>query len=560
MKQKNPQKQYIIRFYFLIGVFFLCFFALIWRVFYLNILRRNFLQHQSDIRAVRVVDIPAHRGMILDRNGKPLAISSAVDSVWINPQILIASNEQLVKLAHLLNVPYDLIKRRDSKTTRRSFVYLRRHINPNLKEKIKALNISGLFFQREYQRFYPSAEVFAHVLGFTNIDDRGQEGLELAYDSWLYGVPGKRRVLKDRLGHIIANLEVIKQPQPGHNLVLSLDSRIQYLAYRVLKSVVNKYHAASGSVVVLDVKTGEILAMVNQPSYNPNDRHANLDSSYRNRAVTDVFEPGSTMKAFSITSALESGKYTPDTKIDTNPGWMVIDGNTINDEHINHGVLTVTGVLQKSSNVGVAKMTLSLPPEHLWAVLHGFGFGERTASGFPGEASGSLINRRIWRPFVLATLAFGYAISVTPLQLACAYAVIAADGLRRPVTFLKLAPAQVPAGTRVIGTKVAHEMLKMLQSVVHPGGTGTQAQISGYTVAGKTGTANIADKHGYNKKAYTASFVGIAPVTRPRLVVAVVLRKPQGSHYGGLVAAPAFAKIMSGALRIMDVVPDKVSK
>jgi cell division protein FtsI (penicillin-binding protein 3) len=520
----------------------------------LNVLERSFLQKQSNARVIRIVDIPAHRGMIIDRNGLPLAISTPVDAIWVNPQIFIATPQQLAKLANLLHIPYHSLQKKVNKKSGRWFIYLKRHVAPALSAKIKELNIFGLFFRREYRRYYPEGEVTAHILGFTNIDDHGQEALELAYNSWLRGTDGKRRVLKDRLGHVIAIMNTLQKPEQGNNLMLSIDEKIQYLSYLELKKTIKKYHADSGSIVVLNVKSGEILAMVNQPSYNPNAAHLKHDSSYRNRAVTDVFEPGSTMKTFSIISALESGKYKPNTKIDTNPGWFILDGNTIKDEGINHGVLTVTGMLQKSSNIGIAKMTLSLPAEHLWNVLHTIGFGERTASGFPGEVAGSLANHRIWPSFVLATLSFGYAMTITPLQLACAYAVIANDGIKLAVTFVKR--DNPPNGEQVISSKVAQEMLVMLESVVKSGGTGTRANVHGYRVAGKTGTANIAGPHGYNKKRHMASFVGIAPVSDPQLIVAVVIKNPRGQDYGGLVAAPAFAHVMGGALRMMGVSPD----
>lgn len=549
-------KDYARRFYFLIVILILCLIAIIWRMADLNILKRSFLQQQSNARSIRMVDIPAHRGMITDRNGVPLAISTPVDAVWINPQIFSASSRQFIELASLLHISGRFLQRKINKNAGRWFVYLKRQVTPQISAKIKDLNIPGLFLTREYRRYYPEGEITAHILGFTNVDDRGQEGLELAYNSWLAGTEGKSRVLKDRLGHIIDVMDTLEQPEQGHDLTLSIDGQIQYLAYLELKKTIKTYRAASGSIVVLDVKTGEILAMVNQPSYNPNAPHLKHDSSYRNRAVTDVFEPGSTMKTFSIISALESGKYKPDSKIDTNPGWYMVAGNTIKDEGINHGVLTVTGVLQKSSNIGIAKMILSLPPENLWHVLHTIGFGERTASSFPGEAAGSLEDRPVWPPFVLATLSFGYAMSITPLQLACAYAVIANNGIKLPVSFLK--QDNPPSGEWVISAKVAHEMLTMLESVVKSGGTGTKANVTGYRVAGKTGTANIAELHGYNKKRHMASFVGIAPVSNSRLVVAVVIKDPQGQDYGGLVAAPAFSDVMGGALRIMGITPDAI--
>ncbi|MCK4609016.1 MAG: penicillin-binding protein 2 [Gammaproteobacteria bacterium] len=524
----------------------------------LSICKHAFLQHQSNARTIRIINLPAHRGMITDRKGVPLAISIPVDAVWANPRLFTASAQQLHDLARLLHLPYSYLEGKINENSRRWFVYLKRHVTPGVTAKIKALHIPGLFYKREYRRYYPEGEISAHVVGFTNIDDKGQEGLELAYNSWLSGISGQMKVLKDRLGHIVAIMNTMHKPQQGNGLTLSIDERIQYLAYLELKKTVKKYHAASGSIVVLDVKTGEVLAMVNQPSYNPNDRPSKHDGRYRNRAITDTFEPGSTMKTFSIVSALESGKYRPNTKVDTNPGWFMVDGNTIKDEGVNHGILTVTGVLQKSSNIGIAKMTLSLPPENLWRVLHVLGFGERTAIGFPGEAAGVLEEHRIWRPFVLATLSFGYAMSATPLQLACAYAVIANDGAKLPVSFLKVDKA--PQGDQVISTKVAKEMLKMLHTVVEAGGTGMQARVPGYTVAGKTGTAYIAGKHGYDKKRYIADFVGMAPVNNPRLVVAVVVRDPHGQHFGGLVAAPAFAHVMGGALRMLNVSPDNLKQ
>lgn len=543
------------RFYFLIFVLTLGLLALIWRMLDLNVIKRSFLQQQSNIRSVRVIDIPAHRGMILDRNGMPLAVSTPVESVWINPQLFKPTREQLKKLAQLLHIPYLSLKKTIRLKSSRWFVYLKRHIAPELAGEIKKLDITGLYFQEEYRRFYSQGEVSAHVIGFTNIDDIGQEGLELAYDSWLRGIPGKEKVVKDRRGNIVAVLGVKRPPRQGRNLTISIDQRIQYLAYLELKKTVEKNQAESGSIVVLDVKSGEILAMVNQPSYNPNNRPIVHDGRYRNRAVTDVFEPGSTIKTFSIASALESGKYKPGTKVDTDPGWYVVDGKTITDEGVNHGVLTLTGVLQKSSNIGMAKITLSLPAAQLWETLNDFGFGERTQSGFPGEVPGSLVNHQIWRPIVLANLSFGYGVSVTPLQLASAYAIIAARGIKRPVTFLK--EQQVPEGNRVISTKTTQSLLTMLKSVTSVGGTGMRASVPGYTVAGKTGTANIAGRNGYDPNQHMADFVGIAPVANPRLVVAVVIKNPQEQHFGGLVAAPAFAHIMGGALRYLNVPPEK---
>ena len=546
------------RYYFLVGLLMIAVAGIVWRMIELNVLERGFLLRQSNARVLRMVSIPAHRGMITDRFGLPLAISAPVDAVWINPQIFDADSKQRAELASILEIPLSVISQRSNRKSKLEFAYLKRGVPPNVVAQVKQLNIEGVFYKREYKRYYPEGEVTAHVVGFTNIDDKGQEGLELAYNKWLRGVPGKRQVLKDRLGNIVADVRIIRKPIEGHNLQLSIDHRIQYLAYRALQQAVKKNKAKSGSIVVLDVKTGEILAMVNQPSYNPNRRPADRDGRYRNRAVTDVFEPGSTMKAFSIAAALESGKYTPNTVINTNPGWWMVDGHTIQDD-ARYGKITVSQVVQKSSNVGVAKITLSLPPQNLWDFLVKMGFGQRTRSGFPGEATGSMLKHKIWRPTDLATFSFGYGISVTALQLAHAYEIIADHGIRVPVTFLK--SNKPPEGIREIPVKIANEMIGILETVVMRGGTGTRARVPGYMVGGKTGTAYIAGgPTGYYKNRYMASFVGIAPATDPRLVIAVVIRDPKGrSHFGAIVSAPAFAKVMAGALRMMNIAPDNLA-
>ncbi len=546
----------IWRFYFLIIFLLLALTGLIGRLVFLNIIDRSFLLKQSQARTLRIVTIPAYRGMIADRFNDPLAISTPVDSVWIDPQLFAPTAAQLHKLNRWLQLPAGYFKQRMA-LKQKEFVYIKRHIVPSLGNKIKQLRLPGLSIKHEYRRYYPDGEVIAQVLGFTNIDDKGQEGLELAYNKWLSGTDGKKEVLKDRLGHVISNIALLKKPKQGRDLILSLDQRIQYLAYRDLKVAVDKYHAKSGSVVVLDVKTGEILAMANQPSFNPNNRPKIHSGRFRNRAVTDVFEPGSTIKPFNIALALESGHYTPQTTINTNPGWMVIDGHTIRDDGMDYGVITLTQLLQKSSNVGAAKVMLSLTPEAYWDLLRRMGFGQRTRSGFPGEASGQLIAPRVWRKITVASLAFGYGVSITALQLAHAYAILAAGGIKRPVTFLKIKTP--PKGVREMKASIAHTLLHMLESVVQKGGTGTRARVPGYRVAGKTGTAYIAGPHGYEKNHYIASFVGIAPVSDPRLVVAVVVRDPQGQHFGGLVAAPVFAKVMGGALRLMNISPDSLS-
>jgi len=528
--------------------------GLLWRLIELNILDRSFLLRQSKARILRVVNIPAYRGMVTDRLGTPFAISTPVDSVWINPQLFQANNTQIKQLASILDIPVSFIQQRAHQVEDRQFVYLKRANPPDIAQQVSALNIPGLFLQREYRRYYPEGEVDAHVVGFTNIDDHGQEGLELAYNEWLAGVPGKKEVLIDRYGHVIADVALLKKPVQGHDLVLSIDHRIQYIAYRALKETVAKYHADAGSVVVVDVKTGEILAMVNQPCYNPNNRAGSHDSRFRNRAITDMFEPGSVIKPFTVAFALQSGKYTPETTIDTNPGWMTIGGYKIRDD-LNYGVVNLTQLLQKSSNIAAAKILLSLPPEKYWNLLRQFGFGESTHSTFPGESSGSLVTQNTWLPSVIATLAYGYGVSVTTLQLAQAYTILANEGLAKPISLLKINTP--PKATRVIPQDVVKTVIGMLEEVVQ-GGTGKLAQIPYYHVAGKTGTAYIAAGKGYDRTQFVSSFIGIAPASHPQLVVAVVIRKPEGQHFGAQVAAPLFATVMEGALRLLDIPPDNV--
>ena len=525
--------------------------VLIGRMLDLSVLNRNFLLKQSDARIIRTEDIPAYRGMMTDRNEVPLAISAPVDSVWVNPQIFKPDTTQLTQLAAILKQNPQEISQHLNADSGREFAYLARSLPPETAADIKALNIQGISFQREYRRFYPSSEVTAHVLGFTNIDDNGQEGLELAFNDWLHGIPGKRQVVKDRLGQIVSSLGVVRPPQEGRDLNLSIDSRIQYLAYTALQNAVPKFHADSGSIVVLDVTTGEILAMANFPSYNPNSRSIH-DSRNRNRAATDLFEPGSTMKAFSIASALNSGKYKPTSIIDTRPGLMNINGRVIHDDD-NYGVINVTQVLVKSSNVGVSKMTLSLPPENLWNMLVKMGFGQRTDCGFPGEASGILVKDRIKRPTDLATMAYGYGLSITALQLVQAYSILANQGVKRPLTFVKA--TQPAPGKQVLDPNVAAQMLTMLKAVAE--NNGGQAKIPGYQVGGKTGTSYIMGSHGYIKNRYNSSFIGIAPLSSPRLIVAVILHGVQGNiHFGAQVSAPVFATIMGSALRFMNIPPD----
>jgi cell division protein FtsI (penicillin-binding protein 3) len=544
------------RFYLLSLFFLLLVLGLIARMIQLTIIERHFLQTQGNARSLRMINETAFRGMITDRNGYPLAISTSVFSVWINPQEFNPQTPSIKTLAGLLELKPAAIQvlLQQYKKKGREFAYLKRELSPDTAKEVKALRIPGLYLQQDYKRFYPEGEIAAHIIGFTNIDDKGQEGLELIYNDWLSGAAGKKLVIKDRLGRIIDDVQTVRRQKPGNDLVLSINRRIQYLAYRELMEGVKKNLAASGSVVVLDVKTGEVLAMVNQPSFNPNKISHDEQDNFRNRAVTDIFEPGSTIKSFSIASALDSGQYKPETIVDTAPGWMRVERHVVHDEH-NNGLLNIMQILQLSSNVGMSKIILSLPSNQLWNLLHRIGFGEVTGIGFPGEQSGKLIKRATWRPFALATLSFGYGISVTTLQLAHAYATLANDGVKIPLSLVRI--KEPPAGEQVLNQKVARQMLVLLQSVLAKGGTGEAARVPGYLVAGKTGTAWVAGTHGYDKHQYTSSFVGIAPASHPRLVVAVVMHDPQGKQYlGGYVSGPVFEKIMEGSLRILNIPPD----
>ncbi len=548
--------EYRWRFYAVFAVLLLGVLGLILRMVHLSVFDRPFLMGQSESRVLRLVDIPAYRGMIVDRNNVPLAVSAPVDSIWINPQIFAANKHQLAMLAGILSLTPQSIQQKITKNEDREFVYLVRTVPPEIADKIKDLKIRGIFFQREYRRFYPSGEIAAHLLGFTNVDDNGQEGLELAYNDWLKGAPGKRQVVKDRFGQIVSSLNVAHAPQEGHDLTLSIDARIQYLAYTALQNAAPKFNADSGSIIVLDVTTGEILAMVNTPSYNPN-AHTGHGAGYRNRAVTDTFEPGSTMKVFSVTGALETGKYQTTSLIDTRPGYMFIDGRKITDDD-NYGIVNLVQILQKSSNIGAAKIALSLPPIHLWDFLTRMGFGSSTQSGFPGEASGTLIKERFKSPVNLATMAYGYGLSVTALQLTKAYATLAAHGLKRPISFVKLDEPSV--GESVIDQKVADQMLQILGAVAE-GGNSASARIEGYHVGGKTGTSYLSGLGGYQKNKYNSSFIGTAPLSNPRLVVSVILHGVHGSiHFGAQVSAPVFATVMGGALRYMNIPPDNLKK
>lgn len=536
-------------------VFGIAILGLIWRMVDLIIINRGFLQKQGDARAIRQITVPAYRGMITDRNGEPLAISTPVDSLWINPQDFTTTHENIDAFISALNISRHKLDAIVQNSKDREFVYIKRGLNPNLAKKIDELKIPGVYFQREFRRYYPEGEVTAHLIGFTNIDDRGQEGIELAYNRWLQGVSGKKRVMKDRLGHVVANLATLKQPEPGNNLALTIDKHIQYHAYRELKAAVEKNQAESGSIIIMDVHNGEVLAMANQPSFNPNDRSHYKPERFRNRAVTDTFEPGSVMKAFTMAAGLSSGKYQLNSVINTSPGYIKINNNLVQDFR-NHGKMSLTEILKRSSNVGVTKIILSLPEQTLWNLLREVGFGEAAINAFPGEATGNLSYRAHWNKFVLATLAFGYGTAVTPIQLARAYAVFGNGGKLVPVNLLIRQDAS--NAKQVLQPKVANQVLSLLEAVVEEGGTGRLARVKGYRIAGKTSTVRIVGAKGYERHHHIAIFVGLAPAEKPRVVVVVAIRDPKvGEYFGGRVAAPVFSKVMTRVLPLLHVSPKK---
>ncbi len=554
MRETQKIIEFPMRRWFLLSLYTACMAGLLFRAVDLQVSSKEFLQDHGDARALRVVKIPAHRGMITDRNGESLAISTPVNSIWAVPRKVMAADAKLDRLAEYLHMDEKELSSMLKDRIGRQFVYLKRHVAPALAEQVMLLDIPGISLQREYRRYYPAGEVTSHVLGFTNIDDSGQEGMELAYDSWLKGSPGSKRVLKDRLGRIIENIESITTPDPGNQLVLAIDRRVQYLAYRELKSAVNHHKARAGTLVMLDVKTGEIIAMVGQPSYNPNNRTGLKSGHYRNRALTDVFEPGSTLKPFTIATALESGLYDLKSTIDTRPGFFKVGDHTIRD-HRDFGVIDLATVIKKSSNIGASKIALSLEPLVFWSTLTKVGFGQATGSGFPGEASGFLNPYNNWSEVEQATMSFGYGISTTALQLAQAYMPFATDGLKLPISFLKV--TEPVTASRVFSASVARQVRNMLETVVQKGGTGNKANVEGYRVAGKTGTVHKTVVGGYSEDRYLSLFAGMAPASNPRLIAVVIIDEPKGDqYYGGLVAAPVFSNVMAGALRLLDIPPD----
>ena len=546
-------EQYSTRLRVVLGMLLIIAVVLVARAVDLQLLDEGFLEGQGDARFTRIARLSAIRGAIYDRNGEVLAASMPVDTVWASPGEVMKASDQIPRLAEALNRDPKWLTQVLTSNLERDFVYLVRHMRPSDAAQVAALKVPGVYLLREYQRFYPAGEVTGHLLGFTKkYEDIGQEGLELAYDRWLGAEAGAKRVIQDRYGRTVEDIESIRAPRPGSDLVTSIDLRIQYLAYRELKAAVQQYEAKAGSMIVLDVDTGEILAMVNQPSYNPNDRDQVSAARYRNRAATDIFEPGSSIKPFIAADGIASGRFHANTEIDTTPFKV---GVKLIEDHKPLGTVPFTTVLAKSSNVGMAKMALTLPPQSMYDMLTAFGFGQVSGSGFPGESAGLLNDASHWGRIGQATIAYGYGLSVTPLQLAHAYATLGAGGVSRPVT-LRRVDGPV-AGQRVIDERIAHELLAMMESVVSQGGTGKSAALAGYRVAGKTGTAWTAAAGGYSTDRYKGTFGGVVPASRPRLAAIVVIDEPGGKlYYGGDVAAPVFANVMAGALRLLGVPPD----
>ena len=548
----------VIRHYLVLGLMLGLFAALIGRAYYLQIVDQAFFADQGKQRQIRIIETPAYRGAILDRHGTPLAISTPVDSVWVNPGEILLNLDDLKSVVNKLGLNYRSTVAMLKQKADREFIYLKRQLEPEFARSV-AEGIRGVYLQREYNRFYPAGEVVAHLIGFTDIDDRGQEGLELIYQDWLQAQPGQRRVIRNRKGEVIEELAQVKQAKSGKDIVTSIDMRLQYIAYRSLAAAI-RYHAAeSGSAVLLDVQTGEVLAMVNQPSYNPNQRRRMTASQQRNRALTDVFEPGSVIKPFTFAAALDRGRLNRNSLINTTPGWFMVSGHAIKDIR-NFGKLSPAGVLRKSSNVGASRIALSLEKRELWESFRSYGFGEPSGVSFPAESSGYFRHFSEWQKLDHATMGFGYGISLSITQLARAYAMIANEGRELEVSLLKQQPQEVrqnQIARHVMKSSTAKTIIRMMEEVVGPEGTAQAAAISGYRVAGKTGTAKKSVDGGYEEDDYIAVFAGLAPASNPRLVMAVMIDEPtQNGYYGGTVAAPVFRETMSNALRILDIAPD----
>lgn len=541
------------RFGSVLGLFLLLAGTLAWRLVDLHVVDQEFLRKQGDVRTIRVETIDAHRGMMTDRHGESLAVSTPVQTLWANPSETDPDDPHLASAARLLGINEAKLRERLRQYAGREFIYIQRKLQPSIARQVMDLQIPGLYSRLEYRRYYPAGEVTAHVVGFTNIDEQGQEGIELSYNQWLSGETGSKRVLKDNRGRVVKDLTLIRDASPGRDLALSIDLRLQYLAYRELKAVVNAHKARGGTLVMLDVDTGEVLAMVNQESYNPNDRRQISPTRLRNKAITDLFEPGSTMKPVTMAAALESGKYKPSSTVDTAPGYRRFGRFTIRD-HRNYGVIGLTDIIAKSSNVGISKIATELGGDVIRDVYSRLGLGQATGVGFPGEAVGVLPAPPRWRPVEEATLSYGYGMSVNALQLAQAYMVLANGGIKYPLSLLRL--EKQPVGQRVLSESVTFEVRKMLREAVEHG-TGKRAQPGFYSAGGKTGTVHLVGKGGYQDSQYKAIFAGMAPIDNPRIVTVVAVDAPQaGEYYGGEVAAPVFARVMGDALRLLNVKPE----
>lgn len=556
-RQKKPESQ--LRFYLVVAVLCVLLLLLVGRVLSLQIIDSErgyeFLQDQGAMRSVRTAEIPAYRGVITDRRGEPLAVSTPVISIWANPSVL-ANSERLPELALALGLDLSALEERLVRYSKKQFMYLQRHMVPEAAREVLALKVSGVSGEREYQRFYPAGEVASQLVGFTNVDDQGIAGLELAYDKWLQGVPGKKKYIKDLHGEVVRDIGVLQPAQPGKDLTLSIDLRLQYLQHRELRRAVTAAGAVSGSIVTLDAHTGEVLAMVNYPAYNPNSKGAD-PASRRNRAVTDVYEPGSTMKTLTLVAALESGRYTTETMIDTSPGRIRV-GPKVYPDPRNYGLISVSRIIEKSSQVGVTKLALDLGHEPIREVFNRFGIGHAPGTGFPGESSGSLPDRVRWYATEKVSLAFGYGISASPLQIARAYSVFANGGIQQPISLLAL-EGEVSPGERIVSPQIASEVLEVLHAVTGDEGTARKARVPGYLVGGKTGTVRIVGPQGYIDDQYVAWFAGVAPVENPRIVTVVVINNPKGDAYGGgAVAAPVFSAVTQGALRLLNVPPTEI--
>ena len=559
-REEMALPSYAGRRYTVLGLFGLAAVLLVWRAVDQQILEKDFLQSEGADRYLTRVEVPAHRGLITDRRGDVLALSTPVDSIAANPRVIGNDAQQMVALAKALGMDAGQLRARLARYSQRHFVYLKRRMPPNdaahVMSVVNAHDIRGVHVEREYKRFYPAGEVFAHVLGFTDVDDAGQEGLELAFDSALRGEPGAKLVLRDGRRQVVDDVENVRSPRAGNHLALSIDQRLQFIAYRELKAAVKRHRAISGSLVLLDTRSGEILAMVNQPSFNPNADRSNRGGKLRNRAVTDVFEPGSTMKPFTVAVALDKGTIRADSQIDTSPGFFRVGANQVRDSK-NLGVIDVATILSKSSNVGAGKIALGLEKRDLWQAMGALGFGRPAQTGFPGEAGGQLSDYRRWARIDQATLSFGYGISVTTLQLAQAYAALANGGVLLPATLIKRDTA--PEGQRVFSVDTAAAVRNMLEAVASADGTAPQAAVQGYHVAGKTGTVKKFGPQGYSDDRYLSLFAGMAPAREPRVAMVVMLNEPRGEKfYGGQVAGPVFSAVMSETLRLMNVAPDVV--